>query len=205
MNPLNDPAIRCWPAGLRIIALSVGCAVAYGIVHDQVTLRISLEYFTVAHPPLFLHASPTLLGLVWGVLATWWFGGLLGLVLSGACLRGTRPEMHARSLLRPLAILCVCCAGAELLAGAIGYALVRSGNVTLAPRWAERVPTASHARFMAVMCAHSTGYAVAVLGGLGLCAAVWRWRARATRQDWSPIRDPSPKRAPLEPRDGGVA
>jgi hypothetical protein len=48
---------------LKIVALCIVAAVVYGIVHDQVTARICLEYFTEFHPPVFLTSSPTLLGL----------------------------------------------------------------------------------------------------------------------------------------------
>jgi hypothetical protein len=48
--------------GLKIILASVAAAIIYGIVHDQITARICIEYFTVFHPPVFLTQSPTLLG-----------------------------------------------------------------------------------------------------------------------------------------------
>jgi len=70
-------------AGL-IVLLCVLAAVAYGVVHDQVTVRVCVEYFTVGHPPVFPTDDPTLLGLGWGVLATWWVGVLLGLGLAVA-------------------------------------------------------------------------------------------------------------------------
>lgn len=46
-----------------IVLLTVAAAVAYGVAHDQVTVRVSLEYFTVGHPPVFDTTSPTLLAL----------------------------------------------------------------------------------------------------------------------------------------------
>ena len=63
---------------LYIIALCASSAVLYGIVHDQVTARLCVEYFTIGHPPIFNTDDPTLLALGWGVLATWWAGLLLG-------------------------------------------------------------------------------------------------------------------------------
>lgn len=48
---------------LTIIAMSMAGAVAYGIVHDQITIRISAEYFTIAHPRVFATESVTLLAL----------------------------------------------------------------------------------------------------------------------------------------------
>ncbi|MFI5379272.1 MAG: hypothetical protein ACHRHE_08245 [Tepidisphaerales bacterium] len=39
---------------LATILLCILAAVCYGIVHDQVTARICVEYFTIGHPPVFL-------------------------------------------------------------------------------------------------------------------------------------------------------
>ena len=55
-----------------IILRSVLAAAGYGIIHDQITARICLEYFTIGHTPVFATTSPTLLALGWGVIATWW-------------------------------------------------------------------------------------------------------------------------------------
>lgn len=68
---------------IRIVLAAVGAAVGYGIVHDQITVRISPEYFTIGHPRLIETSSLTILALFWGVVATWWVGLPLGfLVLS---------------------------------------------------------------------------------------------------------------------------
>ena len=68
--------------GLAIVGLCVAAAVVYGLVHDQVTVRLSLEYFTVLHPHVVDTDSPTVLALVWGVIASWWMG-------AGAAVAGT--------------------------------------------------------------------------------------------------------------------
>ena len=59
----------------------------YGVAHDLVTAHLSVEYFTVAHPPIGTD-DPFLLALVWGVLATWWVGVLLGVPLAAAARLG---------------------------------------------------------------------------------------------------------------------
>jgi len=41
-----------------------------GIAHDEITVRVCAEYFTIAHPPLFPTASRTLLAACWGIAAT---------------------------------------------------------------------------------------------------------------------------------------
>lgn len=80
---------------LRIVALAVAAAVAYGVLHDQVTARICVEYFTIGHPLLVPSYSPTLLALAWGVVATWWVGLVGGLVLAAWTWRRPRRMMVA--------------------------------------------------------------------------------------------------------------
>jgi hypothetical protein len=83
---------------LAIIGLSIAAAIVYGILHDQVTARVCVEYFTIGHPPVFPTADPTLLGLGWGALATWWVGLLLGVLLAVVSRGGSRPKRNAVSL-----------------------------------------------------------------------------------------------------------
>jgi hypothetical protein len=55
---------------VKIVLLCIGSAVLFGIVHDQVTARLCVEYFTIGHPKVFGTESPTLLAFGWGVIAT---------------------------------------------------------------------------------------------------------------------------------------
>ena len=55
---------------LKIVVGRVLAAILYGIVHDQFTARICVEYFTVFHLSIFQTHSPTLLAYGWGVIAT---------------------------------------------------------------------------------------------------------------------------------------
>jgi len=78
---------------IGIVLRSVFAAVLYGVVHDQITVRVCLEYFTVGHPRIFDTENPTLLGLAWGIVATWWMGLLLEVPLAIAARAGlTRSE-----------------------------------------------------------------------------------------------------------------
>jgi hypothetical protein len=84
---------------LKIIAMCLLAGALYGILHDQVTARVCLEYFTVFHPDVFHTQSPTLLALGWGVLATWWVSLFLGISLAIAARAGSRPRVTAYGLL----------------------------------------------------------------------------------------------------------
>src|SRR3954454_21731632 len=90
---------------LLIVLLCIVAAVVYGVIHDQITARICVEYFTIGHPPVFGTDDPTLLGLGWGVIATWWVGLLLGVPLAMVSRLGSRPKFTAGLLIRPLLIM----------------------------------------------------------------------------------------------------
>ncbi|MBN9502293.1 MAG: hypothetical protein BGO01_13400 [Armatimonadetes bacterium 55-13] len=51
---------------LKIVGLCILAAVIYGIVHDQITARVYLPYFTVFHPHVIDSEDPTVVALVWG-------------------------------------------------------------------------------------------------------------------------------------------
>jgi hypothetical protein len=154
-------------------------AVSYGIAHDQITARLCVEYFTVGHPPVFDTEDPTLLGLGWGVLATWWVGLLLGVPLAIVARAGQRPKRSARSLVHPIGALLAVTAACALVAGVTGWLLASRGDVSLAGGLARAVPADRHVPFLAALWAHSTSYLVGGIGGIVLMVRVWRARGRA--------------------------
>ena len=164
---------------LKIVLISVAAAMLYGILHDQVTARLCVEYFTIGHPPIFGTDDPTLLGLGWGVLATWWVGLSLGVLLAIVARAGKLPRRTAASLIRPIAVLMAISAGGALLAGIVGWLLASRGMVTLADPLAMEVPTARHVPFLAAGFAHTASYAFGFLGGLVILALVWHGRLSA--------------------------
>src|SRR3954469_11594932 len=86
----------------RIILFATLAAILYGIVHDQVTAHLCVEYFTIAHPPVFAIRSPFLLALGWGVIATWWVGLSLGVGLAAAARLGPMPRQSLADLRQPI-------------------------------------------------------------------------------------------------------
>jgi hypothetical protein len=161
---------------VAIVLLSILAAVVYGIVHDQVTARVCLEYFTVFHPPVFDTESPTLQGLGWGVIATWWVGLLLGVPLAAAARLGPRPPRPVGSMVRPILGLLGVMGACALIAGLIGYGLGWTGAVVPAPWIADALPPERHARFLADLWAHNASYLVGFLGGIVVIGRVWRSR-----------------------------
>jgi len=160
----------------KIVLLSIVAAICYGIMHDQVTARICVEYFTVFHPPVFPTTNPTLLGLGWGVIATWWLGAFLGAVLANSAQAGDRRKLSARDLARPVLRLLAVMALSALFFGITGYVLARRGLIA-PPEWVmEKLDRGSHSAFMADWWAHNASYAAATLGGVVLCVITYRKR-----------------------------
>lgn len=73
---------------LRIVMLGVGGAVVYGILQDQITVRLCPEYFTIAHLPISGISNLSLLGTIWGFLGSWWAGLIAGTALALCAVAG---------------------------------------------------------------------------------------------------------------------
>ena len=158
---------------LKIVLASVLAAILYGVVHDQFTARICLEYFTVWHPPVFHTHSVTLLALGWGVIATWWMGALLGVPLAIVARAGSRPKLNVRDLARPIGFLLLAMAVIALASGLAGFYWGRLDQSV-----AAFLPQDMHQRFLADAWAHTASYASGLVGGLALCAVAYRERVR---------------------------
>ena len=166
---------------LKIIAASILAAITYGIIHDQITARICVEYFTIGHPRLIDSNSPTVLGFFWGIVATWWVGLFLGLGLAFAARFGRRPKLVARDLFRPVILLMVMMFAIALIAGVIGYLTSQSGVFHLVERLASRIPEEKHVAFLTVGWAHSGSYLAGFIGGLMLWVMTWKRRGKLTK------------------------
>lgn len=162
---------------IRIVLLAIGAAIAYGIAHDQITARICVEYFTIGHPPVIPSASPTILALGWGIIATWWVGLPLGCALAIAARGGDRPKLTAAALRRPVVVLLIVMAVSATLSGIVGGVLASRGLVWLNPPMSALVPQSRQVPFLIDLWAHSASYVSGIVGGIAL--SVWTWRARA--------------------------
>jgi hypothetical protein len=162
--------------GAKIVAFSVFAAVVYGVLHDQVTAHLCVEYFTIAHPPIFPTESPFWLALGWGIIATWWVGLSLGIGLALAAQLGSAPKQAFLTVRRRIVGLMIASAIAAIVAGIGGAALFSSGVVDIPERWELYIPSSRHLVFTAVAWAHLASYAVGLLGGLAVIGLTIRRR-----------------------------
>jgi hypothetical protein len=166
----------------KVIALATAVAVAYGVVHDQITARLCVEYFSLAHPPLFPVSSPTLLGLCWGIAATIGIGLILGFLLAQASQSPGLPPMRVRSLVGPLLLIVAVAAIGAASAGMIGYSLSRHSVIELpnllADDWVSKLSRSQQDRFIAVWFAHAASYLFGLVGGGVLILRIWNRRQR---------------------------
>lgn len=164
---------------LKIIGVCVLAAIGYGIVHDQITARICVEYFTIFHPPILggTH-SPTLLGLGWGVIATWWVGVLLAVPLAIVARAGSRPQLTVSDLVPMMRTLLIVMAACAFIAGLTGYF-----GGTMPQYLAALIPRERHRRFLVDWWAHSASYASGFVGGIVLWIVAYQRRLRSVSRE----------------------
>jgi hypothetical protein len=166
---------------VQIILMCIVAAILYGILHDQVTVGICLEYFTIGHPPLFDVSDPTMLALAWGIVATWWVGLILGVGLALAARAGRWPKRSARELIRPLALIMLLIGALSAMAAVMGHVAARMEWVYLLEPLASRMPEQQHTPFITALWAHLASYIAGFALGLFLCGAVLVGRIREFR------------------------
>ena len=101
-------------ASVKIVGLCVLNACIFGIINDQITVRICFEYFSEGfHKEMvkgtwageFLGRysdSPTIWGATWGIIATWWVGAILGVILSVTSRMRSWPRLSSKNLALPV-------------------------------------------------------------------------------------------------------
>jgi hypothetical protein len=167
---------------LKIIVFATLAAIVYGELHDQVTAHVCVEYFSVAHPPVFQTKSPFWLAVGWGFLATWWVGLPLGLLAASAARLGGWPQLGLCDLWRDVVGLMLASGLAALVMGLTGWVLTARGLVDVPLGWGPIIPPARHAAFAFDAWAHMTSYVVGAVGGLVVIVRIlWRRARRAAR------------------------
>ena len=160
---------------LKIIALAMGAAIVYGMAHDQITIRVCPEYFTVAHPHIFNTASLTLIALGWGVVATWWAGLGAGVAFALAARAGAAQKFTWRRLVRPVMALFVIMAACATAAGFFGHWMAATGKISSLQAWGLMLPAEKQPAFRADVFTHAISYLVGGVGSV-VIALVTAWK-----------------------------
>ena len=167
----------------KIVALAVAAACAYGVAQDQLTARLSLEYFSLAHPKLIASQRTGAARDSRG--ASRRPGG--SAPRSACCWPSRRRPDRAQpgTLLR-------CCGrsrscwsrprSARPPSASWDGSAPHNGVLQLRDPLATAIPDSRHARFFGAWGATAGAYASGTLGALVLGIAVWRERGRASRE-----------------------
>ncbi len=181
----------------KIMALCIGATTLYGILHDQVTVRICREYFTkgfhetnIRHWPdtgylgaakeiLQTTTSSSVIACVWGTVATLSVGILGGILLTLASRVGGAEKYGAHNLVQPL-IVSMAITG---ISSAIALRFPTDSRKI--PAFAvQGVPRDKLPAFYKCASAHKTAYQVGALTILG--TALFVVCKRLAPSHWEP-------------------
>jgi hypothetical protein len=165
---------------LQTFFLCICIAIGFGIVHDLITANICVEYFTIGHPRIIESENPFVLALVWGVVATWWFGVILGILIISYNAIGKSPSLPFITIRNWVFNLLIILSITSVLAGVIGFILSKTGVIYLLRDLAERIPKEKHTAFLAVGWAHTSSYLTGFIGTIVICAMI-HLKRRKTR------------------------
>jgi len=170
---------------LRLLAFGMISMIVYGILQDTITTRLSIGYFTIAHPRVWESDEPLLHALAWGFLGGWPAGLGLGLTLSLTATLGNWPTMGIGQLVRPVfyllfgmgVVVTVTGIAAWMIYGQLGSEL-RSIDPT--------IPLTEHRGFFTVACAHYAAYMSGIIGNVILAYYIVGTRVQLARFYASP-------------------
>ncbi len=188
----------------KIMIGAILAAIAYGIGNDQVTARVCPEYFTEGFHKNMLQnnawhgnklathmlkvTDPTKIGLYWGVMATWWFGALLGAPTILAARIGKWPKLDMKDLIKPVGVGVASLYAMAVAAGSYGYMASKNGWLSEGMKQAlanaaGNTPTAAMHRYTADAFAHHVGYFGGALVALGLISWTVHERYKRAQQE----------------------
>lgn len=172
----------------KIAGGATALAVGYGIVNNQITVRICADYFTKGHlekqvdtmftkkkitlatrDKLLNNDNPTFIGCWWGFAATWWVGLPLGVIAAAAMRLGGLPKLTMQDVAKPalLGMAGVLLAG---WANGIHTYFTQDHQILHDTSYLEDVEGADNKRLFNVDASiHNVGYLGGAVVGLGLC------------------------------------
>lgn len=191
----------------KIMATCVVAASLYGIAQDQVTYRFCPEYFTKGfHKPMMdkykndgpvmsaiknvYHDNPdnpTLRATIWGTLASWWMGAIIGVPVTLACRVGSWPKMNYKDIIKPLACTMGLTGASTAFAGLQAWVLVAGTDLSWSKYWLQTKGVnfdgaADTNGFFVDANAHTAAYATGPLWSIGLILHILKTRYNLSKQ-----------------------
>lgn len=160
-----------------LILICICVASLYGIVHDQLTYSISPEYYTkfkfyqfgIVNDPNSFIANPRQLAILVGIMATWWIGMIIGLVIGLICLAVAPSQIIIKTALKAILLIILITFLTGLLGLAYGYIVMKDLPKENFENWYLPKNIGNLSSFIMVGSMHNFSYA----GGLiGLIAAI---------------------------------
>jgi Chloride channel protein EriC len=164
-----------WVEYVKIIGFCILAACVYGVAHDLVTAHVCVDYFLPPiHPIIVPTDSPLLLALIWGVIATWWVGLFLGILLAISCRIGNKPKLSVSQIVRPVLYLLISLFIASMFFGLIGYAVGWMDLLENLPDNPEPGLRHKQSAFLFDVAAHIAAYLLGAIGGVIVTAySIW--------------------------------
>lgn len=159
--------------GLKIVGYCSLVAVCYGLAHDMVTANVCPDYFLPPYHPLIVDTrSPWLLALLWGVIATWWMGAILGVLFALTSRVGSWPRLSLAMVSRRIGITM---ASIWVLAMVLLTSLYLITNMIMP---GNPKVTDLNRRLVIVGTVHAFSYSASTVAGLGLAVSILLHRSK---------------------------
>ena len=168
-----------WVLAVATLPLGAFAGGLFGALHNQVSYRVSPDYFhgfkfqQFAVSPYFL--NPAGASLV-GIGASWWMGLLLGIPIAVVALGEPTRGAQLRATLRGVALAIVVTACASLVGLALGFVFPTAADVSHYPG-----PIHDPVAFASAGSMHNASYLGGALAFVVVPLALWYRRKRMPR------------------------
>jgi hypothetical protein len=190
----------------KIFAACIAAASLYGVAQDQITYRHCPEYFTQGFHRRMMNRwngpvlgtakqlfdnnpdNPTLRASIWGVIASWWMGALIGIPVTLACRVGPWKKIGYKDLVKPLACTMSLTGANVALVGIQAHQLTQGIDVEWSKYWLDShgVNTqgvTDYHGFFTDANAHSVAYLVGPLWSCALTGYLLKYRYELSKND----------------------
>jgi len=167
-------ALKTIVKSLFVLALASLIAGIYGIIHDQITITISLDYF-LYFKGLYTTSAPYRLGAAFiGWSSTWWVGFWAAAALIIALIIKKQSRGMVKRVLKEALIIMGIAAVSGAVGGILGYLI--PVKVDFFYQFALDHHVENYAAFFSVWMIHIFGYAGGLLGAAYRVIRILKYR-----------------------------